>query len=408
MAKLKAVRIRQELLEEAKKEVEKGKYQSLSEFVSEAIRLRMQTLAKERVSEYLERDRYSRIPQLQMQLFYTPKHIWAKATPQRTVKIGITDYFQGQLKEVVNIRTDKTGEKVSKDEPFGVVETWWFTYDLYSPLNGRIVSANKKVIDDPFILNADPYQWIIEVQPEHTEVHSWTYGLLSLGEYKELVTKLEGRLHQGSTFHKVKNLGKVCAPEWKAVRVRQELVAAVKNTLETGRHRSLSEFASEALRLHLDELKQSKEKIIEKQADYPVIQERLLYTRNHMWAMVTPEGNIRVGLSDYAQRRLNGIAGIQTHQVGYEVKKEEPFGVVETWMFMFDLYSPVSGKILKISKVLQDEPFIVSKDPYEAGWIAEIKPNNLVTLEEELKDLMRLPQYKMWVSKLGPPRILGI
>jgi len=193
--KWKAVKIRQELLEEIKRELKKSQYPSFSEFVSEAIRLRMQTLAKERIQEYLERDRKSRILQLQAQLFYTPKHIWAQPTAQRNVKIGITDYFQAQLKEIVNIRTDEAGEKVSKDEPFGVVETWWFTYDLYSPLNGRIVSVNKKVIDDPFILNADPYQWIVEVQPEPTEVHSWTYGLLSLGEYKKLVTKLEGRLH---------------------------------------------------------------------------------------------------------------------------------------------------------------------------------------------------------------------
>ncbi len=187
--KWKAVKVKQELVEEVKKEVEKSQQKSLSEFVSEAIQLRLQTLAKERVSEYLERDRYSRIPQLQAQLFYTPKHIWVQATPQRNVKIGITDHFQGQLKEVVNIRTDKAGEKVSKDEPFGVIETWWFTYDLYSPVNGRIVSVNEKVIEDPFLLNSDPYQWIVEVQPEHTEVHSWTYGLLSLGEYKTLVTK---------------------------------------------------------------------------------------------------------------------------------------------------------------------------------------------------------------------------
>jgi glycine cleavage system H protein len=406
--KWKAVKVRQELVEEVMKEVDKSQYKGLSEFVSEAVRLRMQTLAKERVSEYLERDRKSRIPQLQVQALYTPRHIWAQATPQRTVKIGITDYFQEQLKQVVNVRTDKTGEKVSKGETFGVVESWWFTYDLISPINGRIFSVNTKIIEDPFTLNADPYQWIVEIQPEYTEVHSWTSGLLSLGEYKELVAKLEGQPQQEDTFNNVRTLGKVHTPEWKTIRLRQELVAAAKSTLETGRHNSLSEFLSEALRLHLEELKPSKEKVTERQAEYPMIQERLLYTRNHMWAMVTPEGNIRVGLSDFAQKRLKGIAGIQTHKVGYEVKKEEPLGVVETWMFMFDLYSPVSGKILKINKLLQDEPFIVSKDPYETGWIAEIKPNNLVTLEEELKDLIRLPQYKMWVSKLGPPRVLGI
>jgi len=105
---------------------------------------------------------------------------------------------------------------------------------------------------------------------------------------------------------------------------------------------------------------------------------------------------------------VKGIAGIQTHPVGCEVKKEEPFGVVETWMFMFDLYSPVSGKIIKINEALQDELFIINRNPYGIIWIAEIKPNNLVTLEEELRDLMRLHQYKVWMSKLGRPRILGI
>ncbi|MCW4027870.1 MAG: hypothetical protein NWE76_10360, partial [Candidatus Bathyarchaeota archaeon] len=164
----------------------------------------------------------------------------------------------------------------------------------------------------------------------------------------------------------------------------------------------------EAIRLRLDELKRSHEKTAQSQAEYPLIQERLLYSRNHMWAMVTPEGNVRIGLSDYAQTRLSGIAGIQTDSVGSEVRKEESFGVVETWMFMFDLYSPVSGKIIKINKVLLDEPSIVNEDSHETPWIAEIKPSNIITLEEELEDLMGLKQYKMWVGKLGQPRILGI
>ncbi len=193
--KWKTVRIRQELADEMKKEVEKRQYQSLTEFASEAIRSRLQTLAKERVSEYLERDRVSRTLQLQARLFYVPEHIWAQATPQGNVKIGITDYFQGQLREIVNIRTDDVGKEVSKDEPFGVAETWWFTYDLYSPLNGEILSVNKTVIDDPFRLNVEPYQWIVEIQPENTEVNSWMNGLLSLGEYKKLVARLDGRLH---------------------------------------------------------------------------------------------------------------------------------------------------------------------------------------------------------------------
>ena len=196
--------------------------------------------------------------------------------------------------------------------------------------------------------------------------------------------------------------------KWKTMRVKQELVTAAKRTIEKSGYRSLSDFVSEAIRLRLDELQQSHKIIAEKKTEYPLIHERLLYTPNHMWAMVTPEGNVRVGLSDYAQEHLKGIVGIQTHPVGYEVKRGEPFGVVETWMFMFDLYSPISGKITKINKPLQDEPYIINKDPYEIVWIAEIKPNNIVTLEEELRDLMGIAQYKMWVLETGRPRILGI
>jgi len=193
MQKWKTVRIRQELVEEIKREAKKKQYQSLSEFVSEAIQLRMQKLAKERIPEYLERDRSSRIHQLQAQLFYTPEHICAQVTPQGTIKLGITDYFQSQLKDIANVQTHELEVEVSKGEPFGVVETWWFVHDLYCPLNGKIISVNKKVIDNPFILNANPYLWIVEVQPKPEKANSWMNGLLSLGEYTKLITRLEGR-----------------------------------------------------------------------------------------------------------------------------------------------------------------------------------------------------------------------
>ncbi len=194
---------------------------------------------------------------------------------------------------------------------------------------------------------------------------------------------------------------------WRTVRITQELVEMAKKAAKTSRCRSLSEFVSQAIRLRLDELKPSYETAAERQAEYPLVHERLLYTHNHMWAIVTPEGNVRVGLSDYAQRHLKGITGIKTDAVGYEVKKEEPFGVVETWMFKFDLRSPVSGKIIKINETLQNKASITRENSHGKTWIAEIQPNNLVTLEEELKDLMAVHQYKTWVSKLGLLRIRG-
>jgi glycine cleavage system H protein len=188
--------------------------------------------------------------------------------------------------------------------------------------------------------------------------------------------------------------------EWKTVSIRQELIKEIERVLKTGRYRSISEFVSEAIRLRLEELMRAEGIPAAKREELLAIPEQLLYTPKHTWAQITPEGNIRVGVSDYAQRHLKGIANIMTEPVGKEISKMEPFGVAETWMFMFDLYSPVSGKIVKVNEQLKDKPYLVNEDPYGEGWIIEIKPKNSLTLEEELKSLLSSREYNKWVSKL--------
>ncbi|MBS7647192.1 MAG: glycine cleavage system protein GcvH [Candidatus Bathyarchaeia archaeon] len=188
--------------------------------------------------------------------------------------------------------------------------------------------------------------------------------------------------------------------EWKTVSIRQELIKEIERILRTGRYRSVSEFVSEAIRLRLEELMRAEGIPAAKREELLAIPEQLLYTPKHTWAQITPEGNIRVGVSDYAQRHLKGIANIMTEPVGKEIAKMEPFGVAETWMFMFDLYAPVSGKIVKVNEKLKDKPYLVNEDPYGEGWIIEIKPKNSLTLEEELKSLLSSREYNKWVSKL--------
>ncbi|MEA2090430.1 MAG: glycine cleavage system protein GcvH [Thermoproteota archaeon] len=188
--------------------------------------------------------------------------------------------------------------------------------------------------------------------------------------------------------------------EWKTVSIRKGLVKKIKEMLQTGRYRSISEFVSEAIRLRLEELMRIEGIPVEKRKKYLAVAEQLLYTPKHTWAQITPEGNIRVGLSDYAQKHLEGIAYIYIESVGTEVKKMGTFGVAETWMFMFDLYAPVSGKIVKINENLKNEPHLINEDPYKEGWIIEIKPKNSLTLEQELKDMFSSRQYNKWISKL--------
>ncbi|MGF3536698.1 MAG: glycine cleavage system protein GcvH [Candidatus Bathyarchaeia archaeon] len=188
--------------------------------------------------------------------------------------------------------------------------------------------------------------------------------------------------------------------EWKTVSLRTELIKEIEEAIKTGRYRSISEFVSEAIRLRLEELMRTQGIPAEKRKELLVTPELLLYTPKHTWAQVTPEGNIRVGVSDYAQRHLKGIAHVMTEAVGKEVNKMEPFGVAETWMFMFDLYAPVSGKIAKVNEKLRNEPNIINEDPYGEGWIVEIKPKNSLVLEQELKGLLGPREYNKLVNKL--------
>jgi len=188
--------------------------------------------------------------------------------------------------------------------------------------------------------------------------------------------------------------------EWKTVSLRTELIREIEEAIKTGRYRSISEFVSEAIRLRLEELIRTQGIPTEKRRELLLTPELLLYTAKHTWAQVTPEGNIRVGVSDYAQKHLKGIAHVMTEQVGKETTKMEPFGVAETWMFMFDLYAPVSGKIVKVNEKLRDEPNIINEDPYGEGWIVEIKPKNSLVLEQELKSLLGSREYNKLVDKL--------
>jgi len=186
--------------------------------------------------------------------------------------------------------------------------------------------------------------------------------------------------------------------EWKTVSIRQQLIKEIEKARQTGRYRSISEFVSEAIRLRLEELMHTEGIPVEKRKEYLAVPEQLLYTPKHTWSQITPEGNIRVGISDYAQRHLEGLAYIYTESVGKEVKKMESFGVAETWMFMFDLYAPVTGKIVKVNEKFDEEPFIVNGDPYGKGWIIEIEPESAV-LHQELKELLGITEYKELISR---------
>jgi len=104
------------------------------------------------------------------ELYYTKDWMWAKIEDGK-VRVGITDYAQKQLNEVVFVELPNVGDEVTKDEPFGTVESVKSVSDLTAPVSGTVAEVNEKVADSPETLNDDPYEegWLIVISPSNLE-----------------------------------------------------------------------------------------------------------------------------------------------------------------------------------------------------------------------------------------------
>lgn len=103
-------------------------------------------------------------------LKYTEEHEWIRVEGGQIAYIGITDFAQGELDELVYIEVDTVGETLDKGDVFGTVEAVKTTSDLYMPVSGKVLEFNSKLDesdgDDPTLVNRDPYGdgWIVKVQ----------------------------------------------------------------------------------------------------------------------------------------------------------------------------------------------------------------------------------------------------
>jgi len=98
-------------------------------------------------------------------LRYSKEHEWV-ATEETVATIGISDHAQEQLGEIVYIELPSIGEKVSKDDPFGVVESVKAVSDIYAPVSGTVLEVNEDLAESPEVVNEDPYGdgWLIKVR----------------------------------------------------------------------------------------------------------------------------------------------------------------------------------------------------------------------------------------------------
>jgi glycine cleavage system H protein len=101
-------------------------------------------------------------------LFYSESDEWIRRENDGTLTIGITDYAQSELGEIVYCELPEVGATVSAGNAFGVVESVKAVGDLHSPVSGEVVEANSAVVDSPSLVNESPYEqgWLLKLKPE--------------------------------------------------------------------------------------------------------------------------------------------------------------------------------------------------------------------------------------------------
>ncbi len=120
-------------------------------------------------------------------LLYTEEHEFVRRSDADEIFIGITDYAQGELSDIVFVELPEVGSSYEKMEPFGTIEAVKAVSELFTPVSGEVVAVNESLQDDPAIVNRDPYGdgWMIRLRMTNPgELES----LLSPEDYKALIS----------------------------------------------------------------------------------------------------------------------------------------------------------------------------------------------------------------------------
>lgn len=121
------------------------------------------------------------------ELRYSKEHTWVEPAGG-TLKVGITDFAQDQLGEVIFVELPAEGDEFDQEAEFGVVESAKSTSDLFMPIAGEVKAVNHALEDEPGLVNQSPYQdaWMLEIKPSYP---SQLEDLLSAEEYLALIQK---------------------------------------------------------------------------------------------------------------------------------------------------------------------------------------------------------------------------
>lgn len=119
-------------------------------------------------------------------LTYTAEHEWARSEPDGSVRVGITDFAQDALGDVVFVSLPEVGAQVARGDSLGEIESTKSVSELYAPFDGEVVERNEDLDGRPDLLNSDPYGegWVVAIRPSDPGAAE---GLLSATAYREIV-----------------------------------------------------------------------------------------------------------------------------------------------------------------------------------------------------------------------------
>ena len=123
-------------------------------------------------------------------LRYTPEHEWVRLTGDGTVRVGITDFAQSSLGDVVYVQLPDVGSEVTAGESFGEVESTKSVSDLYAPVTAKVIAVNGDLESNPQLVNSDPYGqgWLLELQADGDTLEQGLAALLDADTYRGTLT----------------------------------------------------------------------------------------------------------------------------------------------------------------------------------------------------------------------------
>ena len=110
----------------------------------------------------------------------------------------------------------------------------------------------------------------------------------------------------------------------------------------------------------------------------------LKFLSSHEWVRVESDGTVTVGISDHAQDLLGDIVFVELPEIGQSVDAENNTAIVESVKAASDIYSPLSGEVIEVNSLLEDQPEIINSSPYEDGWFYKLTPSDLGELDNLL------------------------